>query len=116
MENSDRHTVKPWFNGKIDLAPLVVDLAQQGFPLVGEWIDHRQGCVVATLVYRRNSVINLFLRPEPRGLRLASWRAATTAIHGWAGPIGGLEFWAVSDVEEQHLDLLRDEFKAAMKG
>jgi anti-sigma factor RsiW len=113
VETSDRHTVKPWFNGRIDFAPPVVDLAAQGFPLVGGRVDYLDGQVVAALVYHRNKhVINLFIRPAPRGLM----RPPPTGPHNGYNLLrwtqGGLEFWAVSDVEAGDLRALRDAFKA----
>lgn len=116
VETSDRHTVKPWFNGRIDFAPPVVDLAAQGFPLVGGRVDYLQGRVVAALVYRRNKhVINVFVRPAGQGLR---WPVSETARDGYTlvrWTEGGLEFWAVSDVEGKDLELLRQDFIAATK-
>jgi anti-sigma factor (TIGR02949 family) len=113
VETSDRHTVKPWFNGRLDFAPPVVDLAPQGFPLVGGRVDYLDGRVVAALVYRRNKhVINVFIRPEPKGLP----RPAPTRPHDGYNLLrwteNGLEFWAVSDVAAGDLGDLRDAFRA----
>ena len=114
VETSDRHTVKPWFNGRIDFAPPVVDLAPQGFPLVGGRVDYLEGQVVAALVYRRNKhVINLFVRPQPKGLRLPAVGGGHDGYQLVRWTEGGLEFWAVSDVEHSDLEAFRQDFAAA---
>jgi len=111
---SDRHVVKPWFNGRIDFSPPVVDLVQQGFPLVGGRLDYIAGHDVAAIVYRRRlHTINLFVRPAPT---LASPAPATMRFQSyrlvrWTS--GGLEFWAVSDIDETELGQFRDNFIAA---
>jgi anti-sigma factor RsiW len=108
VATSDQHTVKPWFNGKIDFSPPVVDLAPQGFPLVGGRIDYVGGRVVAALIYRRQGhLINLFVWP-------ASPAATTTATHdgynlaNWTND--GLNFWAVSDTSAGDLSRFRQAF------
>lgn len=111
---SDRHVVKPWFNGRLDFSPPVVDLAAQGFPLVGGRLDVIDRHSVAVLVYRRRlHSINLFIRPAPRqgaksdtGLHRDSYNLVR-----WIS--GGLEFWAVSDIDAQELSLFRNSFIAA---
>jgi len=114
VETSDRHTVKPWFNGKIDFAPPVVDLAGEGFPLVGGRLDYLDHRVVAALVYRRNKhVVNLFVWPVKPGLlpaRDAAPPAGYSVVHWTQGP---LQFWAVSDVEPRDLEAFHQAFAKA---
>lgn len=112
VATSDQHTVKPWFNGKIDFAPPVVDLVREGFSLDGGRVDYVGGRVVAALVYRRQShVINLFVWPSSGG-PTASVRTAASRdgynIQNWSA--GGLMFWAVSDVSADDLERFRHAF------
>ncbi|PZM10578.1 anti-sigma factor family protein [Rhizobium tubonense] len=108
VETSDQHTVKPWFNGKIDFSPPVVDLAAQGFPLVGGRVDYIDGRVVAALIYRRHGhVINLFVWPGPPARQTTSTHEGYN-LDGWSG--GGLSFWAISDVSAADLSAFRDDF------
>ncbi len=102
VQTSDQHTVKPWFNGKIDFAPPVTDLAAQGFPLLGGRVDYLGGRVVAALVYRRHGhVINLFVWPASAPLAHTAARDGYN-LESWSA--NGLVFVAVSDtdVEDMH--------------
>jgi anti-sigma factor RsiW len=113
VATSDRHVVKPWFNGKLDFAPPVVELAERGFPLQGGRLDYIDGRVVAALVYGRHlHTINLFVRPA-NGLVLANEVASRHdgySLMRWTA--GGLEFWAVSDVDVGDLRQFCDAFLA----
>jgi len=114
VATSDRHTVKPWFNGKIDFAPPVVDLAPQGFPLVGGRLDHVGGHEAAALVFRRRAhVINLFIWP---GEAPAAARAEVQAgynLVGWGEK--GLTLWAVSDVDAADLTEFQKAYATATR-
>jgi anti-sigma factor RsiW len=113
VASSDQHTVKPWFSGKLDLAPPVVDLAEQGFPLIGGRLDYLDARPVAALVFRRHEhVINVFLLPgraEEAAPQLTSLRGY--ALLHWSR--GGLEAWAVSDVNSTELRQLAELLSAA---
>jgi anti-sigma factor RsiW len=105
IPSSDQHTVKPWFNGKLNFSPDGRDFAQQGFPLIGGRIEYLDDRPVAALVYqRRKHLINLFLWPGPststsgysemtkRGYNLVSWTQ------------DGMIYWLVSDVQISELE------------
>jgi anti-sigma factor RsiW len=115
VATSDRHTVKPWFNGRIDFAPPVSDLAAQGFPLAGGRLDYLHHREVAALVYRRRAhVINLFVWPSKPGESLSGHaRRDGYSLAWWTA--GGLEFWAVSDIDAHDLAAFEDAFTAATR-
>ena len=102
--SSDQHTVKPWFDGKIDFAPEVRDLAANGFPLVGGRLDYLDGKTVAALVYHRNKhPINVFITPTATS---GSTSPAVTTRRGYsilAWTNNGLKYWAVSDLNQAEL-------------
>ena len=102
--STDQHTVKPWFNGRLDVSPPVIDLISNGFPLVGGRLDYIDHHSVAVIVYRYNKhVINLFVWPSDRpdigtgpvaaqqGYNMRHWRD------------GDLQFWVISDVNPAKL-------------
>ncbi|MGB8398602.1 anti-sigma factor family protein, partial [Bradyrhizobium sp.] len=114
--STDRHTVKPWFNGKLDVAPPVVDLAAQGFTLIGGRLDYVDARAIGAVVYRRRAhVINLFVAQTANTERHA---ARITALQGfnirrWSDR--GLNYWAVSDLGADELADFGDRFEAAMR-
>jgi anti-sigma factor RsiW len=108
VATSDQHTVKPWFNGKIDFSPPVVDLAKQGFPLVGGRVDYIGGRVVAALVYRRRGhLINVFVWPASSAAITETTRDGYN-IENWSKD--GLTFWAVSDAAPDEVSGFREAF------
>lgn len=115
IATSNRHVVKPWFNGRIDFAPPVPELAPQGFPLVGGRMDYVEDKPVAAIVYKRAlHTINLFVRPAA-GLSLpgaSAMRYKGYSLVRWTN--GGLEYWAVSDIDPGDLQLFRQAYQGAM--
>ena len=109
VATSDRHQVKPWFNGKVPFSPPVVDLADRGFELKGGRLDYIGGEVVAALVFRHaGHVINLFVRPahgesdgaaDRDGYNLRFWHE------------DGLALSAVSDLNAAELSTFAAEFR-----
>jgi anti-sigma factor RsiW len=112
VASSDRHTVKPWFNGRIPEAPRVVDLAKQDFPLVGGRIDVVGEVPVPTLVYRHAKHI-ISLTAVPTSGRANSAPALSTIsgynIDRWAED--GVTYWAVSDVAPADLEQFAELFR-----
>ena len=111
--STDQHTVKPWFNGKLDFSPPVRDLAGKEFPLVGGRLDYIGGRSVAALVFQRHKhVINLFIWPAPeKSSEPAAWpsRQGYNVIH-WSAD--GMALWAVSDLNKTELLEFAQDFAA----
>ena len=104
VASSDQHTVKPWFNGKIDFAPEVRDLAAEGFPLIGGRLDYLDGKTVVALVYRRNQhPINLMIAPAPGKHDAALTNITRRGYHLVHWTKNEMDYWAVSDVNADEL-------------
>jgi len=112
VASSDRHTVKPWFNGRIPEAPRVVDLSGDGFPLAGGRLDVVARVPVATLVYRhRQHVVSLTEVPARGRADAAPVRRTNDGYNlvGWTEH--GVAYWAVSDLGATELDDFAQKFR-----
>jgi anti-sigma factor RsiW len=109
--SADQHTVRPWFNGKLDYSPPVADLTQAGYTLVGGRVDILEQRPVAVIVYQRGKhVINLFVWPardlkidldvqSERGYQFCGWNK------------GGLNFFCISEISAADLEAFEDEVR-----
>lgn len=102
--SSDQHTVKPWFDGKIDFAPEVRDLSANGFSLLGGRLDYLDGKTVVALVYQRNKhPINLFITPEPTSRSTSPKVMNRRGYNVFSWTNNGTNYWAVSDLNQAEL-------------
>jgi anti-sigma factor RsiW len=114
VATSDRHTVKPWFNGRVSESPRVVDLANEGFPLIGGRVDVVGRLPVPTLVYRRRQhLISLFALPSGQAPSATSQRRAIAGYNILTWDQNGTVYWAVSDVAASDLDAFAKAFREA---
>ena len=99
VPSSDQHTVKPWFNGRLDYSPPVYDFAGRGYPLLGGRLDYVAGRAVAALVYgRRQHTINVFLWPPERGSAGGPSTRTRQGYHELHWTAGDYTYWVVSDL------------------
>jgi anti-sigma factor RsiW len=109
IESTDQHTVKPWFDGKLDFIPPVSDYAAQGFPLVGGRLDVVGGHDVAALVYgRRKHFINLFVWPYPEKGSISDSSGSRQGYNWITWRSGDMQFCLVSDASSSDLRELRN--------
>ncbi|SDP18013.1 anti-sigma factor [Afipia sp. GAS231] len=114
--STDQHTVKPWFNGRLDVSPPVIDLTTQGFTLIGGRLDYVDTRAIGAVVYRRRQhIINLFVSQtastEHRTARIETIQGFN--IRHWSDR--GLNYWAVSDLAKDELADFGDKFESAMR-
>lgn len=114
--STDQHTVKPWFNGRLDVSPPVIDLTAQGFTLIGGRLDYVDARAIGAVVYRRRQhIINLFVSQtattEHRPARTETIQGFN--IRHWSDR--GLNYWAVSDLARDELADFGERFESAMR-
>jgi len=115
VQSTDQHTVKPWFNGRLDIAPPVIDLTGQGFTLIGGRLDYIDGRPVASIVYKRRAhVINLFVA-QAMGPERRATIAKVQGFNIWRWTRSDLGFWAVSDINAEELQEFGEKFEAAVR-
>lgn len=100
----DTHTVKPWFQGRLDYTPVVKDLSADGFQLIGGRLDYINGRRVAALVYKRHlHQVTVFTWPSAGGDSTAPVRSKVNGYNVLSWTKGGMTYWAVSDLNDGEL-------------
>jgi len=116
VASSDQHTVKPWLDVKLDFAAPVVDLSNQGFPLIGGRLDYLDNHSVAALVYqRRKHFINLFVWPVESGTTRATKAVSRQGYHLLHWVDSDFNYWAVSDVSASDLQAFKEQFEGQLR-
>ena len=115
LASTERHQVKPWLSNRLDFAPPVLDLPNEGFALVGGRLDYLGGKPAAALVYfYRQHIINVFVWPSvpshDRSIHTSTHRGYNTAQFA----SDGMNYWAVSDLNSHDLDKLAKLFQRAL--
>jgi anti-sigma factor RsiW len=102
--STDQHTVKPWFDGRLDFAPPVKDFKSEGYPLAGGRLDYLAGKPVAALIYqRRQHVIDLYVWPDGGHLDHGPTDGSRSGYNYVRWSQNGMAFWAVSDLAAEEL-------------
>ena len=115
IASTDRHTVKPWFAGKLDFSPPVTDLATAGYPLAGGRMEQLDGRPAAALVFQhRLHAINLFIWPASNG-PLGVWHSAQQGYNLESWSQGGLNYMAVSEIPADELTDFITQFRRSIQ-
>lgn len=116
VRSTDTHIVKPWFTGKLDFSPRIKDLSGQGFPLIGGRLEYIRGKTGSALVYKRRAhIINVFtVRSENRATTHQKIHEQGFSVVHWFS--SGLEYWIVSDLNENELQQFADLYRAPGSG
>jgi anti-sigma factor RsiW len=113
--STDQHTVKPWFNGKLDVSPPVIDLTAQGFTLIGGRLDYLDARAIGAVVYkRRQHVINLFVAQTGNTERKPAKMETMQGFSVLRWSEQGMNFWAVSDIGADELNEFGEKFEKAL--
>jgi anti-sigma factor RsiW len=116
VATSDQHTVKPWFNGKLDVSPPVIDLTAQGFTLIGGRLDYVDARAIGAVVYKRRAhIINLFVAQTANTQRRPARIEMVQGFNIRAWSDHGLNYWAVSDIGADELAEFGEKFEGAMQ-
>ncbi|HTQ24634.1 MAG TPA: hypothetical protein VMI09_08045 [Candidatus Binataceae bacterium] len=111
--STDQHTVKPWFDGRVDFSPPVNDFAAAGFSLAGGRLDYLDGRAVAALVYRRRKhIVNVFVWPAGDRSQSALESTAHDGYNLMHWRRDGMNYWIVSDLNAQEMS----EFARLLRG
>jgi anti-sigma factor RsiW len=106
VPSSDPHSVKPWFEGKLDFSPQVLDLRQDGFPLLGGRLDYLNNRPVAAIVYqRRQHMINVYSWPSPPETAPEVTTITRQGYHLIRWIQGGMTYWAISNLSQDELQV-----------
>jgi anti-sigma factor RsiW len=116
VRSTDQRVVKPWFNGKLAVTPPVIDLAAQGFNLVGGRLDTIDGKPVAAIVYRRGDhVVNLFVGMAPNAGHTAALGEAVQGFNTQRWNDRGFRFIAISDMGADELRDFHEKFETGLR-
>ncbi|HET6325900.1 MAG TPA: anti-sigma factor [Planctomycetaceae bacterium] len=113
VPSSDRHTVKPWFRDKLDFSPQVPNLTADGFTLLGGRLDYLAERPVAALVYQHGKhAINVFTWPAATSGERGVQKLSRQGFHVLHWQLAGMNYWVISDLNEEDLDRFRRAFFA----